>query len=317
MLNIFSGIHTGPLDPLTAAEIELSANLRRHVDMLATAIGDRNILNAPKNLDLAADFLDADLKKLGLQPDAQSFRVGGKMVRNIDAEIRGADWPDEIVLIGAHYDSVAVKGGCPAANDNASGVAATLELARLFAGQKPRRTIRFVGFVNEEPPYFKTADMGSLVYARRCKERGEKIVAMLTPETIGCYSDAKGSQSFPIPLSLLYPSVGNFIAFVGNAMSRQLVSRVTTAFRNTTRFPAIGFAAPKWITKAGWSDHWSFWQCGYPGLMVTDTAPLRYRYYHTPQDTPEKLDYDRMARVVAGLERVVTDLANSTDSKRS
>jgi Zn-dependent M28 family amino/carboxypeptidase len=278
--------------------------------MLARVIGDRNITNSPKNLDLAADFLTADFKKLGFQPDAQSFRVGGKIVRNIDAEIPGTTRPDEIVVIGAHYDSIAIKGGCPAANDNASGVAAMLELARLFAAKPGAQTIRFVAFVNEEPPYFQTADMGSLVYAKRCRERNEKIVGMITPETIGCYFDEKGTQSFPLPLSVVYPSVGNFIAFVGNARSRELVSRVTDTFRSTTQFPAIGFAAPGWVTKAGWSDHWSFWQCGYPGLMATDTAPLRYKYYHTPQDTPEKLDYDRMARVVAGLERVVIDLAN-------
>ena len=172
MLNIFHGIHTGPLATLTPAEAEISANLRRHVEMLASVIGDRNILNAPKNLDLAADFIEADLKKLALAPDAQTFRVGGKLVRNIDAEIRGTDLPDEIVLVGAHYDSVAIKGGCPAANDNASGVAATLELARLFAGKQPRRTLRFVAFVNEEPPYFQTADMGSLVYAAAMQRAG-------------------------------------------------------------------------------------------------------------------------------------------------
>ena len=310
MLNIFHGVHSGPLPSLTEAEIELSSNLRRHVEMLATTIGDRNITNNPGNLDLAADFLEAAFEKIGVQPSSQPYRVSGKLVRNIDAEITGATHPDEIIVVGSHYDSVAIKSGCPGANDNASGIAATLELARLFTAKKPGRTIRFVAFVNEEPPYFQTPGMGSLVYAKRCRERNENIVGMLTPETIGCYFDEKGTQSFPIPLSLIYPSVGNFIAFVGNTFSRELVSRVTKTFRATTQFPAIGFAAPKWIGKAGWSDHWSFWQCGYPGLMVTDTAPLRYKYYHTPEDTPEKLDYDRMARVVAGLERVITDLSN-------
>jgi len=152
--------------------------------------------------------------------------------------------------------------------------------------------------------------MGSLVYARRCRQRNEKIVGMITPETIGCYSNERGTQNFPLPLNLIYPSVGNFIAFVGNAASAKLVDDVTTTFRRTTPFPAVGFAAPGWVSKAGWSDHWSFWQCGYAGLMATDTAPLRYSHYHTAEDTPDKLDYDRMARVVVGLSRVVAELAS-------
>ena len=184
-----------------------------------------------------------------------------------------------------------------------------LELGRLLRHQKLARTVRFVAFANEEPPFFHTNLMGSLVYARRCRQRDENIVGMITPETIGCYFDEPKTQSFPFPLCWLYPSVGNFIAFVGNAASHDLVKRVTNSFRAGTQFPAVGFAAPKWVTQAGWSDHWSFWQCGYPGLMMTDTAPLRYRYYHTPQDTPEKIDYDRTARVVAGLARVIAELA--------
>src|SRR3954462_1605741 len=143
MLNIFHGIHTGPLPPLTAEEAELSARLRRHVDMLASVIGDRNLTHSPKKLDLAADYIDADLKKLGLQTGAQSYRVGDKLVRNLDAGIPGTQLPDEIVLIGSHYDSVAIPDKCPAANDNASGVAATLELARRFARSPQRRTLRF------------------------------------------------------------------------------------------------------------------------------------------------------------------------------
>src|SRR5688572_25771367 len=121
MLNIFKGIHTGPLPPLTPQEIELSANLRGRVDVLASLIGNRNLLSSPKNLQLAADSIDADLRKLGYTPDAQPYRVGSHIVRNIDAELPGEGNPDEIVLIGAHYDSIYIPGGCPGANDNASG----------------------------------------------------------------------------------------------------------------------------------------------------------------------------------------------------
>jgi Zn-dependent M28 family amino/carboxypeptidase len=311
MLNIFRGIHTGPLPPLTAEEVDLSARLHTHVDMLAGIVGDRNILTHPHNLELSAAYIERVLSDLQLAPDSQPYKVmGDKPVRNIGAQHAGLAAPDEIIVVGAHYDSISMPGGCPAANDNASGVAAMLEIARVLRLKSLRRSVRFVAFVNEEPPFFQTDEMGSLVYAKRCRERNENIVGMITPETIGCYSDEEGSQRYPALLGLMYPSVGNFIAFVGNGASAKLVRDVTDGFRQSTQFPAIGFAAPMWVTKAGWSDHWSFWKCGYPALMATDTAPLRYRHYHTAEDTPEKLDYDRMARVVAGLARVIETLGN-------
>jgi hypothetical protein len=152
--------------------------------------------------------------------------------------------------------------------------------------------------------------MGSLHYARACKGRGEKIVAMLTPETIGYYSDEKGSQKYPGVTGFFYPKTGNFITFVGESESEQLVTRCVKSFRSHTQFPSEGGAAPKSIEGVGWSDHWSFQRQGYPALMITDTAPFRYPHYHTPQDTPDKIDYDRAARVVAGTARVVQELAN-------
>jgi hypothetical protein len=142
--------------------------------------------------------------------------------------------------------------------------------------------------------------MGSLVYAKRCKDRGERIVAMLSLETIGFYSDVKGSQKYPPPLSLFYPSTGNFIGFVGDRSSTDLMRSVVKTFRATTRFPSEGAALFASLPGVGWSDHWSFWQVGYPGVMVTDTAPFRYPHYHTGADTPDKLDYE--------LERVVGEL---------
>lgn len=152
--------------------------------------------------------------------------------------------------------------------------------------------------------------MGSVVYAKRCRERNENVVGMLSLETIGCYSDAKGSQKYPAPFNLFFPSRGNFIGFVGNRGSKRFVRDVVKSFRRHTKFPSEGVAAPERITGIGWSDHWAFWQQGYPGLMVTDTAPFRYVHYHEPTDTPDKIDYDRTARVVAGMARVVTELAD-------
>src|SRR5262249_21271394 len=161
----------------------------------------------------------------------------------------------------------------------------------------------------EEPPYFQTPAMGSAVYARRCRERGEKVVAMLGLETIGYYTDRPGSQRYPFPFGLFYPKTGDFVAFVGNTGSRALVHRAVAAFRAGAPFPSEGAAAPAALQGVGWSDHWSFWQEGYPAVMVTDTAPFRNPDYHTPRDVPDRLAYAPMARVVAGLVRVVEALA--------
>ena len=297
--------YAGPLLPLTQQESALRDGLRRDVEELAGEIGERHVW-APDRLGAAASFIETSLADAGYQVHRQQYVVGGQTCSNIEAEIAGTDLGDEIVIVGAHYDTVP---GSPGANDNASGVAGVLALARLLAGSSMSRTLRFVLFVNEEPPHFHTEQMGSMVYAERCRERGENVVAMVCLETIGYYSDEKGSQSYPFPFSVLYPSTGNFIGFVGNLSSRGLVRKVVGAFRRHAHFPSEGGAVPAWVPGVGWSDHWSFWQQGYPALMVTDTAPFRYPYYHSHMDTPDMIDYDRMARVVGGLEGVVAELA--------
>ena len=212
------------------------------------------------------------------------------------------------MVVGAHYDSVL---GSPGADDNATGVAAVLEIARACASLRWPRTLRLVAFVNEEPPFFLGGDMGSLRYARRLREEGRNVVAMLSLETIGYYSDRPGSQQYPFPFRFFYPERGDFVAFVGNIASRDLVRRTVASFRSQAGFPSEGLAAPGWITGVGWSDHWSFWQQGYPAVMVTDTAPFRYPHYHAGTDTPEKVDYERLSRVVAGLTDVVGELAGA------
>ncbi len=296
--------HRGPLPPLTPEEALLSHRLREHVAVLAGKIGERNALRY-EALQQAAGYIAGRFRELGLVVREEPCPGEVSEVANLEAEVKGIRHPDEIVVVGAHYDTVR---GSPGANDNGSGVAALLELPRLFADQNPDRTVRFVAFVNEEPPYFQTDKMGSRVYARHAKERGEKIVAMLSLETIGWYSDQPQSQHYPPPFNLFYPHTGNFIGFVSDLGSSALLRRTIGTFRATTQFPSEGLAAPGWIEGIGWSDHWSFWQEGYPAVMVTDTAPFRYHFYHEAEDTPEKLDYDRMALVVAGLRRVVTEM---------
>ena len=213
----------------------------------------------------------------------------------------------EIVVVGGHYDTVSDS---PGANDNASGTAAVLELARLLRNERFNRTIRFVAFVNEEPPHFDTHSMGSRHYAARSAERDEDIVAMISMETIGYFRTEPGTQHYPPPFSLFYPNRGDFIGFVGNLASRSLVRRSIRVFRETTELPSEGVAALGQIPGITWSDHSSFWLHGYKALMITDTAPFRFPHYHMPTDTPEKLDYDRMARVVAGVAEVLRDLAD-------
>jgi len=297
--------YRGILPVLTEQELILRDMLRRDVEKLAGFIGERNVA-LYVSLSTAADFLEASLVAVGYEVLRQAYEVDGKTCYNLEVELTGANQVDEFVIIAGHYDSVT---GCPGANDNATGSAALLALARAFAGKMTARSLRFVFFVNEEPPYFQTPQMGSLVYAKRCRKRGEKVSAMLSLETIGYYSDGKGSQSYPFPFSLLYPSTGNFIAFVGNISSRKLVRTVVALFRRHAKFPSEGVAVPGTIPGIGWSDHWAFWQEDYPGVMVTDTAPFRYPYYHNPGDTLDKIDYDRLALVVAGLKGVVAELA--------
>jgi hypothetical protein len=295
----------GTLDPLDASGLELRQRLESDVRALATEIGMRNTAE-PERLIQAARWVEAGLARSGKAVARQEFEVDGVVCENLEVELRGAERQNEIVVVGAHYDSAHSTSG---ADDNASGTAALLALAERFATTAPARTLRFVAFSNEEPPHFQHEAMGSLRYARRSRERGETIVAMLSLESIGYYSDAPGSQKYPFPLSFFYPSRGNFIAFVGNRSSQDLTRQLVGWFREDTRFPCEGAALPEVLPGVGWSDHWSFWQVGYPGVMVTDTAPFRNPNYHELSDKPETLDYDRFTRVVLGLEKLLTRLS--------
>lgn len=297
--------HAGPLEPPSAWDRSLAVELRRHVQALAGDIGERNEAH-PAELARAADYVARDLgawttvARLG-------YRDGPARLENIEGTIAGSNPRAPVVVLGAHYDSVE---GSPGANDNATGVAAMLVLARHFARRHPVSTIRFVAFPNEEPPYFQRSSMGSLVYARRCRQRGDDIGAMLSLETMGYFDDGAGSQHYPLPgIGLAYPDRGDFIAVVGNLGSRALVRRVVGDFRSSARFPSDGAALPGAVPGVGWSDHWSFWQAGYPGAMLTDTAPFRYPHYHEATDTPDMVDYARLARVVRGVAHVVESLA--------
>jgi len=288
---------------LTADEIALRGELATDVQTLAGEIGERNMRRYPQ-LNAAADFIEDSFSRAGLRTRRESYELNGRTCHNIEAEIPGAR--RQILVVGAHYDSVL---GSPGANDNGSGVAALLALARRFAGKPVGQTLRFVAFANEEPPYFQTQQMGSFVYARGCKARAEKIFGTISLETIGYFSDAPRSQTYSSPaLGAFYPTTGNFIAFVGNVRSRTFLRRAISLFRQQAKLPSQGGALPSFISGVGWSDQWSFWECGYPAFMITDTAPFRYPHYHESTDTPDKLDYDRFALVVSGMETTIVEL---------
>jgi Zn-dependent M28 family amino/carboxypeptidase len=291
--------------PVGAADPAAVELLRRDVAALC-AIGERST-HLPENLARAAELIDRELSSAGYKVERQTYEVARDAVRvdNVIVELRGTSRPKEIVVIGAHYDCVPGTAG---ADDNASGVAALLALARRFAGAKPARTLRFIAFINEEPPHFQSQDMGSWQYAKRCRDRRENVVAMVSLETIGYYDDRRGSQQYPAPLAALYPDTGNFIAFASNVGSRGLLSRCVKSFRAATSFPAESAAMPEAIPGIAWSDQWSFWQFGWKAIMVTDTAPFRNPHYHQSSDRPETLNYERLAHVVDGLGGVVSDL---------
>lgn len=284
---------------------ECTARLRRHVQALAGDIGERNVWR-PAALRAAADYIREEFEAVGYLVAAQSYRVEGQDCDNLEVVIPGAARPQEIILVGAHYDTVE---GSPGADDNASGVAGVLELARLLRGARPAKTVKLVAFVNEEPPFFFWGEMGSKVYAEAARRRGDDIRVMLSLEMLGCYSDLQGSQSYPPLLRWFYPDRGNFIAFVSNLGSRARLREVLAAFRANSDFPSEQLASPAFVPGIAWSDQLSFWRQGYAAVMVTDTAFYRYPYYHTLLDTPEKLRYPEMARVVEGIAKAIGALA--------
>jgi Zn-dependent M28 family amino/carboxypeptidase len=266
----------------------LREKIRKHVQTLAGTIGERH-LGRPEALARAAAYIREQL--------------GGTGDENIEREQRGST--HDVLVIGAHYDTVP---GTPGANDNGSGVAALLALAEAMRDDTPRLTIRWVAFLNEEPPYFQTERMGSYIYAEACRKRADNIAGMLSLETIGYYSDQPSSQTYPFPAQG-YPDRGNFLGFVSDYSSESLLTRAADAFRRGCDIPAETLAAPATIPGISWSDHWSFWQFGYPAIMVTDTAPWRYPHYHRATDTPDKLDYVRLAEAAKGLLHAIRTIA--------
>ena len=298
MIDIKPQVNRPKLDQKASQAIDdLEGRLRRHVVALAKEIGPRGIYT-PDKLKAAVDYIRNFWQQTGYQVSGQTYKAGGVDCENLVVQIQGQSKPDEILIVGAHYDTVSLS---PGANDNGSAIAALLEISRLFSETSTSRTLRFVAFANEEPPFFKTSNMGNLVYAKQCRNREENIVAMLCLETIGYYRNEPETQKYPFPLSLFYPDTGDFIAVVGNLKSKPLVKTFARSFMEQSDFPVECAAPFGFITGVDWSDHWSFWKMGYQAVMLTDTALFRYPYYHSMHDTHDKLDYESLARVTHGI----------------
>ena len=278
--------------------------LRRDVEHLAVGLSPRDARHG-ENLDRAADWIADEFRRAGLAVELQDYDLPEGRFRNVVGFRFGLEQGEPVRVLGAHYDA---WGEGPAADDNASGVAVLLELVRTMPVMRPRRSQYFVAFGTEEPPFFATPSMGSHVFARSLRERGVEVDLMAALDLVGYYTDEPRSQRFPfVGMGLLYPRAGNFVAVVGDLSSGSILQRMRLAMAQTTDLDVRTLRGPRRMAGVMWSDHWSFRQLGYPGVLVTDTAFLRYPWYHTGQDTPDRLDYERMAELVRGLHAVVLD----------
>ena len=297
---------SGELSNLDVGMLASRDRLRAHVYSLAGEIGERHYENR-EALDGAAMYIEQSFRDMGFNPVSEIY--SSKLYRNIVVNLYGRELRDQIIVVGAHYDSVLLS---PGADDNASGVSVLLELARALKQESLPRTVRLVAFTNEEWPFFGRERMGSQVNARNAYDRSELITGMISLEMLGYYSMEENSQAYPRPLNYFYPDKGNFIAFVSNFSSRELLRETILEFRRTSQFPSEGLIAPQFLVpNIRRSDNSSFWSHGYPAIMVTDTSNYRNRNYHKPSDLPDSLDYESMARIVEGLRQTIIALASN------
>ncbi len=281
--------------------------LRSHVTRIADPAAPRDYTH-PRTLGAIADYIQQELRASGAEVSEQPYVVEGITYRNV----LGGFGPREAerLVIGAHYD---VAGLQPGADDNASGVAGLLELARALGTNPPATRVELVAYALEEPPFFRTPNMGSAVHAQSLRARGAHVRAMISLETIGYFTHEPESQRFPLGvLRHLYPRTGDFIAVVGKLGQWETVRQVKQAMRGASDLPVHSINAPASVTGIDFSDHLSYWAAGYRAVMITDTAFYRNDRYHTPRDTADSLDYERMAKVVQGVHCAVRAISASS-----
>jgi Zn-dependent M28 family amino/carboxypeptidase len=278
--------------------------LQHVVTRLAGDIGARTYRDLDR-LARTSTYLSEQFVSFGYRVARQPFVFAGNTYDNIIAELPGGSSPETLLIVGAHYDSVSTT---PGADDNASGVAGLLGLARALAGSRLERTVRFVAFALEEWPVYRSRNMASYHYALSLKEKNEHVDGMICLEMIGYFCDREGCQRYPFPfMNTVFPRAGNFISLVGNMRSKSFTDRIATSFRQGTDLPVVTLNAPAIVIGIDFSDHWSFGKFGYRALMVTDTAFYRNPHYHAPTDLPDTLDYARMGKVVEGLTTAIRE----------
>ncbi|MGQ4877277.1 M28 family peptidase [Billgrantia sp. LNSP4103-1] len=305
MLHMPGTSFRGDPPPLEADGEMLRERLHGHVRALSEQIGERHYWRS-EALEAAERYIVQALQEIGHEPRRQAVPTGSRTFHNIEVILPGGQLAEEILVVGAHYDTVRDS---PGADDNASGVAVLIELARLLQQAELDRSLRLVAFVNEEMPFFGSDAMGSLRYARRARAEGWNVMGMLSLEMLGYYRTEPGSQAYPFPLDRFYPNTGDFVAFVGNLESRRLVRQTLGSFRRHAQVPSEGLAAPPQLGDIRRSDHWAFWENDFPAMMLTDTANFRNPDYHGPSDTHDRLDYATMARLTQGLAAALEALA--------
>lgn len=284
-----------------AVEVSVSAErLKGHVIRLSAELPPRS--HDPNQLNASADYISTQMAANGRVTETR-FIAGGKEYRNI--AVRFGPQNGSLIVVGAHYDAFA---GLPGADDNASGVAGLLELARLLSHAELGRPVELIAYALEEPPYFRSGQMGSAVHAKALKKSGAQVQLMISLEMIGYFTDQPSSQRYPIDaMRFLYPETGNYIAVVGNLTGVAAVRRVKSAMKKASNLPVHSINAPASIPGIDFSDHANFWQVGYPAIMITDTAFYRNPNYHTASDAWKTLDYERMAEVVKGVYAAVLE----------
>lgn len=273
-------------------------NLHLHVDTLSNEIGPRNSQYYPALLK-TYHYIEQQMSKYNSELSIQDYHYEKKDYHNLILEYQGNELPDEIIVIGAHYDTVL---NSPGADDNASGIACLLELIRLLHQYQTKRTVRFVAFTLEEPPFFGTEQMGSYVYARSCRNKNENIVSMIALEMLGFYTEKRNSQKHPFShANQQYPDKGNFIALISNEKSHHLNKLFTSYIKETSLIEAHSYIPNHYTPEIELSDHASFWKHDYPAFMITDTAFFRNPNYHEVNDNIETINFRYFTRLVFSL----------------
>ncbi len=294
-------VNSSPSDSLTKSAVRMKAD----VHALVSTPKPRNYQNL-NSLNQAADYIIGEYEKLGLVVEEQAYTAMGNEYKNIIVSFGPKD--AERLIVGAHYDVCEHQDG---ADDNASGVAGLLELARMLKWKAPDLTYRIdlVAYTLEEPPFFRSADMGSAVHARSLHDAGVEVKGMVCLEMIGYFSDERKSQGYPVGcMKLFYPGKGNYIALVGKLGKGKILRKTRRRMRKVIDTKIKSLTAPAWVPGIDFSDHLNYWKYGYLAVMVTDTAFYRNKQYHKPGDTADRLNYDKMADVVGGVYHAIISL---------